>query len=308
MIKLRETPLVEYVNEYIQYGMQCGFFFGRECNQIRERLLNLDVEFVEDINGDAMCNGNTLIVNRKIFQKKDNAKYASLVLFHEFTHICSDVHKHTQNNGLFVQLRNYVENNPGKIDTTYYKGSCTTEMGDTNNPYTYILFGALLLDEVTAEHVATEMVKKKYMKYVLPKEGQRVYGNGTYIHRYKSHFDYYGVGENLIDQFSKTLFLKNGFKNLNGLCSEIFKEGFTYDLIRQHNENPIAFQHLIDELGYLGVIGFSEEQFNGRYAVREKISSDLISYSFKELERIFQYGIENREEIPGSISAPEFME
>lgn len=308
MKKLGKTQLRKYVEEYIQYGIQCGFFDHIRAKKLKKKLLNLEVVIYDNIDGDALYEGNTLHINRKIFEKSDNGKFASLVLFHEFTHVCSDIHTHIFNNGLIVKLRDYIEAHPERINTTYQHGFATTKMGDVDNPYTYIIYGGLLIDEVTAEHVAIEMVKKKYKQYVLPKNGQRVYGDGRYIHKYKSHFDYYGVGEELIEKFSKTLFLKNNCKNLNGLAAENFKERFVYDLIRQHNENPTAFKHLIDELAFLGVIGLSEEQHNGRRLNQKSPSVSLIRDSYESLQEILEYGREDRENIPNNITVPPFME
>lgn len=209
-------------------------------------------------------------------------------------------------NGLIVQFKKYVETHPRQFNTTYQHVFGTTKIGDVNNPYTYMLFGGLMIDEVTAEHVATEMVKQKYREPVLPKNRQRLYGK--YVHPYKSHFEYYGVGEELIEQFSRTLFLKSNCRNLNGLAREIFKNNFVYDLIRQHNENPEAFQALVDKLAYLGVIGFSEEQYNGHRKDKEPVSTLLIRDSYESLQDIFREGREERENIPNNIPAPTFME
>ncbi len=75
---------------------------------------------------------------------------------------------------------------------------------DINNPYTYMVLGSLFLDEVISENVTTEMVKMKYNKFVPLKNYQKTFGNNTI--NYQAHFDYYGIGENLVNDFAKTLF------------------------------------------------------------------------------------------------------
>ena len=52
------------------------------------------------------------------------------------------------------------------MDTSYYYDFSKTKIDDVNNPFTYINFSALLLDEVIAENVATEMIKLKYNKFI----------------------------------------------------------------------------------------------------------------------------------------------
>ena len=44
----------------------------------------------------------------------------------------------------------------------YYFNGQTTQNGDICNPYTYILWGGILIDEVIAEYVATRMVYRKF--------------------------------------------------------------------------------------------------------------------------------------------------
>lgn len=179
-------------------------------------------------------------------------------------------------------------------------------MDDVNNPFTYINFGALLLDEVIAENVATEMVKTKFNKFIPLKNKQKQYGN--HVINYRTHFDYYGIGEDIGNKFAQTLFMNNNCKNLNGLCSESFKTDFVFDLIRQHNERPDALEALTKELAYMGVIAFAEEQSQGRYENREKLSPDLIYNCYLDLDRLLLNGRENREIIPGNIPMPSFME
>ena len=164
----------------------------------------------------------------------------------------------------------------------------------------------MLIDEVTAENVATEMVKLKYNKVVPFTNKQKVYGRN--VVSYRSHFDYYGIGEELVDDFSKTLFMQKQSRNLNGLCRDIFKKDFVYNLIRQHNEKNFSMSCLIRELAYLGVICFEEEKSNGHLKQRERILPELVYDSYFKLKDLLKEGRENREYIPCNIPFPTFMD
>lgn len=55
MEKLGNTRLRSYVDEYVQYGIQSGFFDKRKGNEIKSKLLNLEVEIVDGIGRGCKC-------------------------------------------------------------------------------------------------------------------------------------------------------------------------------------------------------------------------------------------------------------
>lgn len=300
-MKLFNSIYKNYVQEYVDLGMKLGFFNYNKSKEILNFLLNLDVSTDSSLPGDAYCSNNNLIINPL---RTSNSEKLSMALFHEFTHLTSSIHKDMySNNSLIKKLK---ANSSSLIDTNYSHNSSNTKINDVNNPFTYIVFGSLLLDEVIAENVATEMVKLKYNKFIPLKNKQKVYGD--HVINYRSHFDYYCIGEELVNNFSKTLFLSNNCKNLNGLCQANFQDDFVYELIRQHNERPDALECLIKELANMGVIAFAEEQSHGRYKDRPHISPDLVYNSYFELQNLLLSGYEYRESIPNNISMPSFME
>ena len=302
-MKLYNSEFKKYAEEYLSLGLRMGYFDYAMAEEFRNKLFNLNVKIDNSLPGDAYCEKNNLTINNRIFRTGE--EYKSLTLFHEFTHQCSNLHNdlYAGDKSLISKLK---ENAHIYTNTDYNHSFSRTKMGDVNNPYTYIAFGGLLIDEVSAKNVATEMVKMKFNKFIPFKSRQKIYGNHT-IH-YQSHFDYYGIGEELVDGFSKTLFMKNKCKNLNGLCKEIFRKNFVYDLIHQHYENNYAFSCLIEELAHFGVLCFTEEQYNGHLKDRTPISSDLAYESYFKLKDLIEKGRENRETIPSNIPLPSFME
>lgn len=300
-MKLVNSIYKTYAQEYIDLGMRLGYFNYNQAKEILSKILNLDVSTDTTLPGDAYCNKNTLVINPK---RTNNNEKLSLVLFHEFTHINSSIHKDLfGGNSLIKRLK---EKASSFMDTNYYHGFSKTKIDDINNPFTYINFGGLLLDEVIAENVATEMIKTKFNKLIPLENKQKKYGN--HVINYRSHFNYYGIGENIVNKFAQTLFMNNNCKNLNGLSSESFKPDFVFDLIRQHNERPDALEALTKELAYMGIIAFAEEQSQGRYEDRGKLSPELIYNCYLDLDSLLLKGREDREIIPGNIPMPSFME
>lgn len=304
-MKLYNSEYRKYVEEYISLGLQIGYFDYTKIQEFRDKLYNIDITIDNSIPGDAYFGENGLIINKnRMF--KSGEEYESLTFFHEFTHMCSNLHDdlfNKRDKGLI----NKLSNNANKFTNTDYNyGYLKTKKGDVNNPFTYISFGAMLIDEVTAENVATEMVRLKYNKVVPFSNKQKVYGKN--IVNYKSHFDYYGIGEELVEGFSKTLFMQNQSRNLNGLCRDIFKKDFVYNLIRQHNEKNYSMSCLIEELAYLGVVCFEEEKSNGHLKNREAILPEIVYDSYLKLKDLLIKGRENRECIPNYIPFPSFMD
>lgn len=303
---INKSRLERYINDYIAFGRRMGYFNNEQAQEFKNKLLNMDIEIDNNAPGDAKVVGNNkLVINeKKVFGKTD--EFACLVLFHEFTHLCSNIHHDMRDINGRKLIAKLDDNASSYMDTDYQYKQEKTKKGDLNNPYTYVWDGAALIDEVIAEHVATEMVKMKFNKPVFYKDKQKQYGD--FIVNYRTRFNYYGIGESIVDKFSKTLFLKNNCKNLDGLARETFKENFVYELIHQHWESKEAIRGLIEKLGYMGVIGFTEEQLEGRYQDQEGVSSYLIKDSFNRLEEIFREGREERENMPRNIPVPSFME
>lgn len=228
----------------------------------------------------------------------------SQVIFHEFTHICSNIHKEMfLSNGLWEKIKNNVEVFTGDKKRDYIDESGRViKSSDSNNPYNYIMFGALFMDEVIAENVATEMVKEKY--HTPTRLIQRVFDCGdNNLIKYTSRFEYYGIGEKLLDKFAKTLFIQ-GNRNLNALSRESFRENFVYDLINQHSENSFTKKAFIDEIALMGVIAHTIEKQNGRYSNQERISGDMVYHSIFQLDAKLESGYENRNIMPSSIVFP----
>lgn len=300
MLLRYDKRLVNLVEEYFRYGVSLGFFNREKVKLFYNQLLNLNVTYDSSLPGDAKITGNSLLINnQRTFKDEQNA---SLILFHEFTHYCSNIHKdiHDQN-GYFNKLRNNIHS---FMSTNFFYRNLSTKKGDVMNPYTYILYGGLLLDEVTAEYVATKVVSKKFGKQMpLYRRDKKIGSN--YID-YVSNFQYYGIGQQLVDGFSKTLFVKNEDKGINGLCKHIFDNDFVRNLIYQHNERPDALKSLCEELGYMGVIAWYEEEKNGRLN-GEHIPDSFVYYSYQRAIQVIRNGYEPRETIPNNISEPSFF-
>ena len=290
------------VDDYIYLGIQNKYFDRFKGAQFRQILLNKNIKYDDNLPGDAFTDrNNTLIINRK--RTYTNERNASYILFHEFTHYCNDIHNDRFGDyspHLFEHFRDYMESH---TDTTYQYGFAQTQAGDVHNPYTYALIGALLLDEVIAEFVAIDLVSKKYNQPVQARVETRKLGN-NYIH-YTTTLNYYEIGEKIAEEFTKTLFMKKSNKNLKGLCVDSFKDGFVRSLINQHCESKHSLECLYKELGYMGVIYFSEEQKNGHLSAGQKPISDLFVYNcYTELFELIRHGYENRETIPQTFDMP----
>ena len=297
-MKLKEIEnLKKFAIEYVTLGLELGYFNNDNFQKVYNKLLNYDIEIDNNLSGDAFTDTNRkkIIINEN--KMKSNNENFSLVLFHKFTHINSAIHKDIfTKNGYLAKIRENVKYFCG---TDIYNGK---DINNINNPYNYILFGGLLIDEVTAEYIATQMINKKYNKNSNYSKYYRKYGNR--IIEYYSQFKYYGIGEELIDTFSKTLFMKNNDKNINGLCKEIFKDNFVYDLIRQHNERPTSLVCLIKELALMGVIAHKEEQLEGHRTDQQSILNDTVYNAYYELKKLFIIGFEDRESIPDDVLMP----
>ena len=250
-----------YVDEYIKLGIQLEFFNPNQARKFHNNLLNKEFEYDTSLPGDAFTEGDSqkIIINPNRTFSSD--KKASLILFHEFTHCCSNLHQDLYSKD-FSLLNNFKKNMDKRKNTIYQHNYSTTQVGEINNPYTYFLFGLNLLDEVTAENTAEEMVACKYRILRKPTHSETRYLSNNKQIPYNTNLSYYGIGQELADGFSKTLFLPNKNKNLNGLCKEIFKDNFVKDLIYQHCESSYDLECLYKELGYIGVIGFTEEKRN----------------------------------------------
>lgn len=303
-MKLYNSEYRKYVDEYLSLGLKIGYFDYSQISEFRDKLYNIDVTIDNTIPGDAFFGENGLIINKNRMLNSGE-EYESLTFFHEFTHKCSNLHDDLFNKGDKGLIKRLSNNANMFTNTDYNYGGIKTKKGEVNNPFTYISFGAMLIDEVTAENVATEMVKLKYNKVMPFTNKQKIYGKN--IVNYQSHFDYYGIGEELVSEFSKTLFIENRSKNLNGLSRDIFKKDFVYDLIRQHNERNYSMSCLIQELGYLGVICFQEEQSNGHLKERAPILPEIVYNSYVKLKNLLKEGRENREYIPSNIRFPSFI-
>ena len=300
MLLKNDDRLVNIVREYFTYGVSLGYFNKEQVNYFYNKLLNLETIHNNSLPGDAKIEGNVLYINdRRTFS---NERDAYLVLFHEFTHCCSNIYYDIHNpNGYLNRIRNNINS---FMDTTTYYKSMPTREGDILNPYTYILYGGLLLDEVTAEYVATKMVSKKY-EDKMPRFRKDEKIGDRYVD-YVSNFEYYGIGQQLVEGFSKTLFAKNEDKNLNGMCKRIFDGNFVRNLVYQHNERPSDMKALCEELGYMGVIAWYEEEKNSRLHGKH-IPEDFVYHSYHKATQIIREGYEPRETIPGNISEPSFF-
>ena len=300
MLLKNDDRLVNIAREYFRYGVSLGYFDREQVNSFYQQLLNLETIHDNSLPGDAKIEGNTLLINDK--RTFFNERNADLILFHEFTHYCSNIHRDVHNpNGYFNKIRNNIDL---FMDTKSVYRSMITKRGDIMNPYTYILYGGLLLDEVTAEYVATKMVSKKFAdKMPLFRKDEKI---GNYYLDYVSNFQYYGIGQQLVEGFSKTLFVKNEDKNLNGLCKHIANKNFVRDLIIQHNERPSDMKALCEELGYMGVVAWYEEKKQGRLHGKP-IPEDFIYHSYQKARQIIRDGYEPRETRPGNISEPSFF-
>ena len=301
-MKVKENSLVmKYLNEFFYYSMAEGIFDSSSVMEHYMQIQDMNLEVDDSLRGDARVEGNTLKINWRCTFKDE--KYASLVLFHEFAHLCSDLHKDIlKQNGVMRIYRDMMER---KFQTDYQFDNRRTRAGDANNPYTYFLFGALLLDEVTSENTAENLVAKKFNVPRKPlREVQRKIGN-HYV-SYRANIDYYSIGQGLADSFAKTLILPKSEKNLNGLSKAVLKKGFTRELIRQHYENGYTLSALYEKLSYLGTICFYEEQSQGHYGDRERVNPQLVYTSFERAKSIMAKGYEQRETIPNNITMPDF--
>ena len=300
-----DANIMKYVTEYLGYCMQERFFDGRRASELYEKLRNIGLEYVPaNFPGDASFENGVLKINTA--RTFSNERQASLVLFHEFTHICSTLHEDMYSrNSMLKRFSDYMAE---RTDTNYQFGNQITKRLDVNNPYTYSLWGALLIDEVTAENVAYQLISRKYGidRNAQTKSVTRRLGHLSIS--YRTNMGYYGIGQEIVDKFAKTLFLKTSDKNLNGLSKEIFQPDFVKCLIWQHNERPYAMECLFKELSYMGVIAFYEEFRNGHMPPNKKAIAEYLVYdSYKKVFPLLDCGREGRETIPQYISAPEFF-
>lgn len=300
MLLKDDIKLVKYAKEYITYGVHLQYFDKNTASIFYQNLLNLKVIHNNNLPGDARIINDTLEIND--IYTFTNEKNASLILFHEFSHYCNNIHSDIFNtNGNLYKLKGNVNN---IMNTNYQYNNSSTRMGDILNPYTYILYGGLLLDEVTSQYIATRMNNLKFDEPMDRYRYERRLGN-HYID-FVSNFKYYGIGQYLVDEFSKTLFVKNEDKNINGLCKQIFDKNFMKQLIYQHNERPSAMQSLCTELGFMGVVAWYEEEKNGR-CKGEHIPEDFVYHSYQQAKQVIRSGYEDRENIPGNIRYPSFL-
>ncbi len=303
-MKVRESKeLMKYVNEFFKYSIDEGFLNQNYAMENYTQIGDMYVEFNDSIDGDAWVHGNTVTINRR--KTFADEKYASLVLFHELAHLCSDLHKNMFTpKGILSTYRDVMER---EFSTDYKCGNRITKLDDVDNPYTYLMFGFLLLDEVTSENTAEQLVARKFNIQRKPyRQEQRKIGN-HYV-SYTTNMGYYTIGQGLADSFAKTLFLPNGEKNLNGLSKAVLNKGFTKDLIRQHYESKYALSALYKEISYLGAIAYYEEQSQGRLQERRKIDPQLVYESYQNVTELMDKGYEGREKIPNNIDMPDFYE
>jgi len=302
-MRITDDPFIsEIVDDYISLCTQYGYFDYVDGNEFRESLLNKNLVYDDTLGGDAKSTYDTLIVNRKNTYK--NKRNASYILFHEFTHFCNDIHNDLfggqQSPQLFRKLSNYMESH---FDTHYAYGYENTHVGDVNNPYTYMLRGAVLLDEAIAEYVAVDLISKKYNSPANERVETRKLGN-NYIH-YKTQFDYYGISEKIADEFAKTLIMPNDRKNLKGLCQDAFRHKFVKNLMYQHCENKTTLECFYKELSDMGVVQFAEEQRNGHLREGNSPIPDYLVYtSYNDLFELLRYGYDDRELPPKGVEMP----
>lgn len=289
-----DVTIRNLVDEYIEKGQRFGFFNDVTAANIRKKLLEMNIDYDDSLNGDALIENNILYINRqRTFVNED---FKKMVLFHEFTHACSSLNlerkRLKKNIGYFAGFKEYYQRQ-NNISNTYA----------TNDPNTYFNFAIVFLDEATAEFVATYLVSNGQMNI---NHYSRWYNNNQLS--FDSHYDYYGVGESILNKFAQTLFLPTSKKNIKGLCSKIFEENFPKELFYQHFESQNAVDCLYKELCYFGVLAFDEEQNGyGRYEDRDHLDRDFVYSVFGLTNRILDIGREYREYIPHNIQAPDIF-
>lgn len=295
--------LKKYCNEYIEYGKRLGFFSPIQEEKFRKEIMSYTMKEDSYLEGDAYVGARNKTIKYNPTRCRDE-QFLSQIMFNEFTHICSNIHKQllkketssgqlTTETGLWERLQNHIE-----VFT-----DARIDISDKNNPFNYIKFGGLFMDEVIAEYVAIEMIK---LKYNIPIQQQkRIFdcGDGNRI-TYRSSFDYYGIGEKILNEFAQTLFMQ-GTKNLHSLARESFKENFVYNLIKQHNERISSRKAFIEELALMGVIAHTIEKKHGHYLEQEAISGDVVYDSIFRLTDLIRAGFEDRKTMPQNIIFPQ---
>lgn len=205
-------------------------------------------------------------------------------------------------NGVFSKFKDYY---CSRYNTDFNYNGNLLKKGHSCNPYTYFNFGLLLIDEVISEFVANMILcQNKGIDMNTYNFSRNI---GSNVLKYSSHFSYYGIGEKLVELFTKTLFLPNNEKNLKGLSKRLMDKNYCYDIIYQHFESDIAIRGLFEELCYMGVIAFNEEKYHGHLKERGEVPADLVSYSYNKGIECLRAGAENREIIPEGIVKPNFL-
>ena len=252
---LQNEKYNKYVYEYIRYGLDLGLFDLSMVDNIKNKLLNIEVKINNNIQADsAVVSYNLLLINEK---RLKNDKITSLVLFHEFTHVLSSIYKYVDNkNSILYKLKNKYVNKHFYYDVksnNFYEKSKL-------NPNNYFNYGLAVMDEVLAESIATMMVNKKY-NISVSKRRDRYFEN--HLINYECNFEYFGFEEHIINLFAKTLDLEEGQDNIFGLCKEIYNSDFIKNVIYQFLESNNS-KDLYKIICYMGILYKYEEYINGR--------------------------------------------
>lgn len=288
------TDLISYfIKQFYSIGIKLGYLNGSAGDKFLNRVKNLRVIIDCSLPGDAKIDGNCLRINPNLtFCRFDsvyeNEKYASEVIFHEFTHLINCFHDdlNDTNGGL---LRIFTENFHTLMRSKF---GILINKNNSENPDNLDLYaknGIYLLDEAVAQYVAEDMLDYKYGR---KRKVTRQYFAPADIY-YMTSFNEYGLFQGISEKFSRTL---AGVNNLREFSKLALQDGLIEKILSEHTENSTAFYNLYRELSYFGILLFSLYHNYG-HAGGEMPSLKVLNNSYRELNKLLSYGEEKRDYI-----------
>lgn len=280
------------IKEYYNYGFKLGYLDNSNRYKLDNYLRSMKVIFDSSLPGDAKVENNILYINPKFTFRTDcglaqSEKYASEIIFHELSHLMNSFHDDflQRDNGLFdIFCDNFHELARRKFNINRNRN---VNWDDSNNLDKYPFYAIRLLDEAVSQNVSEDLLAEKYGY-----NRDLMFKNYSYYHgiKYTSNYNSYGIFQDVVERFSRTLAGVNSFRDL---CLLSFHENVSEKILSEHIENRVAFEDLYDEFCYMGLLLFTVYYHDG-HANSKLADSKLIYDSYYNLLRILRNGYEGR--------------
>ena len=284
-IMMKAKKLHPKIQEYIKYGIELGFFYTDNIEDVIGRLENVQFGVDNTIPGDAQTiplrDGSGRIIikqNEKRMYAQDKKPYfADEVLFHEFTHATNGIYK-----SWFQSLDSWDMKKKIQIFMTESE-KAEFDIYGNRAEFRQAGYGWGLLDDYISQYVAQSMVEAKYKRENIYPEKFEMYQACRPQMGYKSNLADYPIYTPFAQKFVEAL---TGKQNIKEFCVDAFKPGIVDTIIDKFSKRKNGLENLYKILGYMGNIDFAENARLGHFGP-ETLKQDSDN-SARNPEKLYQ--------------------